>query len=190
MGLSVLAWFAPWLLLRAVGGRSWRPRLALASLAGLVWSLGTVGSWLYPAARDTPPVLTVVSGHNLARDPLGEYLAASAAAEPAPLTIWPEAAVPGYLADEPRTAEAIARAARARGWLLLGAPRYDSSGPRRRYFNSALLFDGDGRLRQTYDKLMLVPFAERSPLPALASLTRPFISGSSAALLVTHALPF
>src|SRR5207253_1476030 len=75
------------------------------------------------AAGDTPPVLTVVSGHNLARDPLGEYLAASAAAEPAPLTIWPEAAVPGYLADEPRTAEAIARAARARGWLLLGTPR-------------------------------------------------------------------
>jgi len=326
MGLSVLAWFAPWLLLRAVGGRPWRPRLALASLAGLVWSLGTVGSWLYPAARehlaagplaaaaltvaaawtyggaylaglglvygwlprprwlatpaawvlleqlrtrvlggapwallghtqhdalpfaqlaeltgvgglsflvllpaaalaergrgrtaglavsaaalaaafvfgehrlrafpvlaagDTPPVLTVVSGHNLARDPLGEYLAASAAAEPAPLTIWPEAAVPGYLADEPRTAEAIARAARARGWLLLGAPRYDSSGPRRRYFNSALLFDGDGRLRQTYDKRRLVPFAERSPLPALATVTRPFSPGTADALLVTERL--
>ena len=326
MGLSLLAWFAPWFLLRAVGGRPWRPRLALASLAGLVWSLGTVGSWLYPAARehlaagplaaaaltvaaawtyggaylaglglvygwlprprwlatpaawvlleqlrtrvlggapwallghtqhdalpfaqlaeltgvaglsflvllpaaalaepgrgrtaglavsaaalaaafvfgehrlrafpvlaagDTPPVLTVVSGHNLARDPLGEYLAASAAAEPAPLTIWPEAAVPGYLADDLRTAEAIARAARARGWLLLGAPRYDSSGPRRRYFNSALLFDGDGRLRQTYDKRRLVPFAERSPLPALATVTRPFSPGTADVLLVTERL--
>src|SRR5439155_891486 len=52
MGLSLLAWFAPWPLLRALGGRPWRARLALASLAGLLWSLGTVGSWLYPAARE------------------------------------------------------------------------------------------------------------------------------------------
>src|SRR5437762_124791 len=143
MGLSLLAWFAPWPLLRALGGRPWRARLSflvllpVAALAGrgrgrtaglavsaaalaaaFVFGEYRLRAFVALPAADAPPVLTVVSGHNLARDPLGEYLAASAVAEPAPLTIWPETAAPGYLADDPLAAQTVARAARARGWLL------------------------------------------------------------------------
>ena len=323
--MSLLAWFAAWPLLRAVRDASWQRRFALGSLAGFVWSLGTVGSWLYPATREHlaagpaaaavltaaaawtyggaylaalalvygwlprprwlaapaalvlleqlrtgvlggapwallgqtqhdvlplaqlaeltgvaglsflvllpaaaaaeprpartvglltsaaavaatllfggirlrtlpafdpggEPDLAVVSGLNLAADPLAAYVAASATAPPAPLTVWPEAAVPGYLSDDPSAAGAVARAARTRGWLLLGAPRHEISGGARRYFNSVLLFDADGRLRNTYDKRRLVPFGERSPLPALSTVPRPFSAGTADAPLATDRL--
>ena len=46
-----LAWIAFWPLLRTLPPARWWRRLVLGSIAGLVWSLGTVAPWLYPAAR-------------------------------------------------------------------------------------------------------------------------------------------
>jgi len=51
VGLAPLAWVAFWPLLFALNDAPARARLALGTLAGMVWALGTVAPWLYPAAR-------------------------------------------------------------------------------------------------------------------------------------------
>jgi apolipoprotein N-acyltransferase len=121
--------------------------------------------------------VAVVGGLHLAGDPLAAYRAATSAAPPAALTVWPETAVPGYLQDEPAATEAVAEVARERGWLLLGVLRHEGRGPDRRYLNAALLLDPAGRPRATYAKTRLVPFAERSPWPLPPVVPRPFTAG-------------
>ena len=177
----------------ALAERGRTRRTGLATALVLVASASCFGAFRLRAfppgqAPGATPAVEVISGHNLAADPLAAYLAATAGASAAPLTVWPEAAVPSYLEEDPAARERVARAARERGWLLLGAPRYDGRGAGRRYFNSALLFDPEGRLRATYDKQRLVPFAERSPLPALATVARPFTPGTADAPLATDRL--
>jgi len=168
-------------------------RVGLVASVVLVASTACVGAVRLRAfppgqAPGATPALAVISGHNLVADPLAAYLAATADARSAPLTIWPEAALPSYLDEDPAARAGIARATRERGWLLLGAPRHEGRGTARRYFNSALLFDPEGRLQATYDKRRLVPFAERSPLPALATVARPFSPGTTDAPLATDRL--
>jgi apolipoprotein N-acyltransferase len=130
-----------------------------------------------PTAATGPPRIRVLSGFNLASDPLGAYLAATQAGGQAELTIWPETAVPRYLDDQLAAAARIAAAARADGWLLFGALRYEGNGRSRRYFNTVLLYDPWGRVRASYDKRRLVPIAERSPVAILETLRRPFSPG-------------
>ncbi len=177
-GLSVLA-LLPAAALAESGAERWR---------GLgVWAVAlavTTGFGLYRLAGDpvglregSLPVV-VVGGHNADPDPLRAYLAATALAPPSSLTIWPEASLPGYLQEDAPAAAAIRALARARGWVLLGAMRYDGAGKDRRYFNSALLFDPDGNLHDGYDKGRLVPFAERSPWPLPSVVARPFSPGA------------
>ncbi len=92
-----------------------------------------------------------------------------AAARP-DLIIWPEAALPGYLVQQPEWDAAIgalAREARApifTGGLHLGT-RPDGSYDYRRYYNAALLFDTTGAWRPypVYGKHYLVPVVERVP---------------------------
>ncbi len=76
------------------------------------------------------------------------------------LIIWPEAALPVVLEDEPVYYERLCRYVKSIGYpLLFGAVtnRDDS------YYNSALLLSKEGRLLQRYDKLHLVPFGEFIP---------------------------
>ena len=131
-----------------------------------------------PAAAGDSVAVRVVSGHNLDADSLRGYFQATTAGPPATLLIWPENAVAGYLEDDPVARATVVRAARDRGWLLLGAPRYEGRGATRRYFNSALLFDPEGERRGVYDKPWLVPLAERSPLSFLRTVERPFTPGA------------
>jgi len=131
-----------------------------------------------PAEAGDSVTVRVVSGHNLDADSLLGYFQATTGGPPAALLIWPENAVTSYLEDDPVARATVAQVARTRGWFLLGAPRYEGSGAARRYFNSALLFDPGGERRGVYDKQWLVPLAERSPLPFLHTVERPFTSGS------------
>ena len=132
-----------------------------------------------PAEAGDAVAVRVVSGHNVDPDSLLGYFQASTAGPPAALLIWPENAVAGYLEDDPVARATVAEVARKRGWLLLGAPRYEGRAAARRYFNSALLFDPGGERRGVYDKRWLVPLAERSPLLFLGTVERPFTPGSS-----------
>jgi len=74
------------------------------------------------------------------------------------LVIWPETTLPLLLNDAGAT---LAQIAQATGGvpLLTGIQREEAG----RYYNSAILTDGRGALRQTYDKAHLVPFGEYVP---------------------------
>lgn len=82
--------------------------------------------------------------------------------------IWPEAAIPFFLSEEPEYLARIARALPDDTWLLTGAPRepYGTNGeivPGAKPFNSILAFNGLGEVVTSYDKTHLVPFGEYLP---------------------------
>lgn len=82
--------------------------------------------------------------------------------------IWPEAALPFFLSEEPQFLARIARALPDGLWLLTGAPRepYGTDGqivPGAKPFNSILAFNSDGEVLTSYDKTHLVPFGEYLP---------------------------
>ncbi|MFA4842679.1 MAG: apolipoprotein N-acyltransferase [Candidatus Omnitrophota bacterium] len=96
-------------------------------------------------------------------DILEKYLrlAREAALEHPQLIIWPEAALPVVLEDEPAYLEKTQNLAKElRAPLLIGAVRRDGG----LYYNSALLLSSEGRALNIYDKLHLVPFGEYIPL--------------------------
>lgn len=82
--------------------------------------------------------------------------------------IWPEAAIPFFLSEEPEYLARIARTLPDDLWLLTGAPRepYGTNGeivPGAKPFNSILAFNGLGEVVTSYDKTHLVPFGEYLP---------------------------
>jgi apolipoprotein N-acyltransferase len=79
--------------------------------------------------------------------------------------IWPESAVPLYLARQPTARAAIARSLKDGQWLLTGAVRMEDAVAEepRKYFNSFFMLDTQGVIRATYDKYHLVPFGEYLP---------------------------
>ncbi len=80
---------------------------------------------------------------------------------PHTLIVWPENAVPRYLEGEPQLRAWLGDiAARYDADLLFGAPRYANG----RTFNSVHLIRPSGEEAGIYDKRLLVPFAESTPL--------------------------
>ena len=82
--------------------------------------------------------------------------------------IWPEAAIPFFLSEEPQYLARIARTLPDDIWLLTGAPRepYGTNGEivlGAKPFNSILAFNGLGEVVTSYDKTHLVPFGEYLP---------------------------
>jgi len=77
------------------------------------------------------------------------------------LIVWPEAALPAVLEEEPIFYEKTKDFVREiKIPLLLGAVTSKD----KLYYNSALLISAEGRLLNKYDKLHLVPFGEYIPL--------------------------
>lgn len=89
-------------------------------------------------------------------------LTESIAAEQTPaLIVWPENAVPRYLEREPQLRAWLGDlASRYDADLLFGAPRYEDG----RTFNAVHLMRPSGEEAGFYDKRLLVPFAESTPL--------------------------
>ncbi|HKB00394.1 MAG TPA: apolipoprotein N-acyltransferase [Methyloceanibacter sp.] len=85
------------------------------------------------------------------------------------IVVWPETAVPFFLADAPEALTAIADALPAGTTLLVGSGRFvedrDAEGllVRNRVYNSVLVIDGEGRVTGSYDKIHLVPLGEYLP---------------------------
>lgn len=73
--------------------------------------------------------------------------------------IWPETSFPDYLEGDGNDSLLRALAARLKTPLLLGAVRFKD----KHFFNSAVLFSGEGEAAGVYDKLHLVPFGEYLP---------------------------
>lgn len=104
-------------------------------------------------------------------------LTLTAAAERPDLIVWPESATPGYLQGNPRVYGAVDKLVREIGVpLVLGSASYEKSiegGKRRANLrNSAFLIDPTGKIRFSYDKLRLLPFAEYTPLEGSFSWPR------------------
>ncbi|MDD4308453.1 MAG: apolipoprotein N-acyltransferase [Thermoplasmata archaeon] len=103
-----------------------------------------------------------------------ERLTKDAAKEKADLIIWPETSVPGFLESERDLlgrVEALAKETKTP--LLVGAPREDAASPDV-YYNSAVLFDREGRISERYDKIHLVPFGEYLPFKGILSFVENF----------------
>jgi apolipoprotein N-acyltransferase len=85
------------------------------------------------------------------------------------LVIWPETALPFFLADTSEALTAIGDALPQGTSLLVGAGRvvdkWSMSGEltSEHVYNSLLLIDDQGRVRASYDKIHLVPFGEYLP---------------------------
>jgi apolipoprotein N-acyltransferase len=83
------------------------------------------------------------------------------------LIVWPEAAVPVYLAEEPAVLDRLRRlAGEVYTPLLVGAPDVVPGRDGPRYLNSAFLVRAQG-VSERYDKMHLVPFGEYVPLKGL-----------------------
>jgi apolipoprotein N-acyltransferase len=77
------------------------------------------------------------------------------------LVIWPETAFAGRLdREEVLLREMAWEVLPFDGWLITGAPRFDSQD---RLFNTAALITPQGRIEALYDKRRLVPFGEYVP---------------------------
>lgn len=81
------------------------------------------------------------------------------------LIVWPEAAPPFLLDEQPLALEQIARITAHKQGLITGAIRreFPPEGPPH-YSNSLFIFGKSGTLLGTYDKFHLVPFGEYLPL--------------------------
>lgn len=80
------------------------------------------------------------------------------------IVIWPEAAVPFYLAEQPLALEQITQLTADKKGLITGGLRRDFLTPDAvRYANSVFVFGKNGRLIASYDKSHLVPFGEYLP---------------------------
>ena len=119
------------------------------------------------------------------------------------LIIWPETAIPALIDEGSGFAERLAAALPAGDaghppYLLTGAIRRDIGITGTRYFNSAMLWSGDGLLLARSDKHHLVPFGEYLPfqsfleaigLQQLARLRGGYAAGLPAARLSVGRLP-
>ncbi len=86
------------------------------------------------------------------------------------LIVWPETAMPFFLARNRERAVLVTDVAERSGaWLLTGAPHYEYRPGDDKYnmYNSAFLIDPEGEFAgqaRRYDKMHLVPFGEYVPL--------------------------
>jgi apolipoprotein N-acyltransferase len=81
--------------------------------------------------------------------------------------IWPEAAPPLILFEEPEALKVIGDMLPEDAVLVTGSVRRETVGARTHYYNSVAVVDGQGRVRDSYDKATLVPFGEYLPFQAL-----------------------
>ena len=75
--------------------------------------------------------------------------------------IWPETAVPYYLAATPKLLEQLAEYVPEGGSIITGAPRRDHA--LGQYWNSLHVLEKTGKITGTYDKQHLVPYGEYMP---------------------------
>jgi len=94
------------------------------------------------------------------------------------LVLWPEASTPFFFEIDANQAEPIRRLAReSQTPVLVGTDQYEapsSSGPGK-YFNGAVLVGQDGRNRDSYQKIHLVPFGEFVPFKRLLFFVKPLV---------------
>jgi apolipoprotein N-acyltransferase len=77
--------------------------------------------------------------------------------------IWPETAVPAFLANDRKLRASIMRALPASSRLITGAPAIAAQ-PKTQLHNSLFVISSEAKIEAQYDKVRLVPFGEYVPL--------------------------
>jgi apolipoprotein N-acyltransferase len=96
--------------------------------------------------------------------------------EPVKLMVWPESAMPCYVASDRRCNKWISTTARESGtYHLVGAIGSGIVGTEIRYYNSCFQFNPDGAIERRYDKVKLVPFSEQVPYQDVMPFMRPAV---------------
>lgn len=158
-----------------------RPLRSLAAIALGLFAAHAVGAWLAAGGQGAVETVRIAAvqgdidqGEKWDAERreriLATYLGLSeqAVESGARWIVWPETAVPGSLEWDPELSGRIVEFARRHGvTLVVGGMGIefasDREGPSA-YYDSAFVVDSDGRLRDRYDKVQLVPFGEYVPL--------------------------
>lgn len=119
-----------------------------------------------------------------------------AAAEVKPThIIWPETAVPFFLANDISARVQAGRAVPVGGALITGSVRSAFHTNERQLHNAMLVIDGAANVQQVYDKSHLVPFGEYVPLRGILPVEKivpgqgDFTPGAGRELLRIEGLP-
>jgi len=160
-----------------------RPKrwIALAAAAGLVVVAHVAG---YGLMSNLPPAdgniqVTVVQGnfpveviygpdyHEHMMD-VQETVSERVAGHDTGLVVWPESALPGNnIAPDSGFGRRAAQFADDNDVYLVAGGVRQESGPMPHMYNTAFMFDPEGRLVDTYDKVHLAPYGEYIPLGRL-----------------------
>ena len=167
------------------GGR-WAPTLLAGLLIAGLWGGGMARLSAYPGGAIVEGVRLRLVQPNVAqhhkwqpekREALfRRHLALTTGAgfESVTHVIWPETAIPYFIADDAARRRMIAAATPAGGALISGALRgvRKTEYAPQMLFNSLHAFDEEGRVVATYDKFHLVPFGEFVPFRNMLSLAK------------------
>ncbi len=146
--------------------------VSVAILLGL-WSYGWIVTPKYPIPGDYPvamlqgsvPIEVKWSKENRGYSfNLYDSLTTTVASDSINLYIWPETSAPCYLTHDKRRQKDIENiAVKSDGYHLVGAlgAKLDKNGES--HFNSCYQVNPEGLIKKRYDKVKLVPFAERVP---------------------------
>ncbi len=166
--------------LAALAARRWQAAALLATPLALTAAVAMLTHPAPPAAADAPRVRVVQPNINQNEkwDPalaMRNYrrlaeLSGQPGAQPR-LLLWPEAAVPAYLGEDPASRVALAGLLGPRDLLLTGAGDLirDREGNVTGAHNSLFAIDARGAVVGRYDKAHLVPYGEYLPMRPLLS---------------------
>ncbi|MBK7143129.1 MAG: apolipoprotein N-acyltransferase [bacterium] len=96
--------------------------------------------------------------------------------EPVKLVVWPESAVPCYVASNRWCRGMVSSTAKETGtYHLVGALGSGTVETEIRYYNSCYQFNPEGGIEKRYDKVKLVPFSEQVPYQRFFPFMRPAV---------------
>jgi apolipoprotein N-acyltransferase len=187
-GSSLVLVFAGGLPALLASSSTLQRRLAVPAMFALlfaIWLGGTVRLALAPEiGTDATALQLRIVQPNIAQSEkwrpeqksaiVARHLALTArpSALPLDLVIWPEAATPFVLDEDPAVPRYLAEALPPAARLITGAPRRSPPDATPAAWNSVYAIDAEGRLIARYDKHHLVPFGEYVPLRKLLGLSK------------------
>lgn len=153
-----------------------------AALVTALWGAGAVRLWIAPAPVGTEITVRIVQANvpqalkwrpDQRETIIERHLTLSVPDQVGyDVLLWPETAVPSYLAEDGDLRARIAEVLPPGAILLAGAPRRVWHASEIGYRNAIIAVGPDGRVLGTYDKHHLVPFGEYVPLRHLLPFER------------------
>lgn len=180
--LTILISAAPAAVLPLVAGRGDGRRTLIAAgvLLFAIAAFGGIRLWTAPAEADLPNVRLRIVQPSVPVDAPATPAAFKAAFDQLirlsddrsngdmgvlgrTHVIWPETIIPGLVAQSPEQLRRIDELLPPGTSLIAGGHRSEFTEDGRAYFNTAFVFDDQGRITDSYDKVHLVPFGEYVP---------------------------